>query len=156
MSRFDLTQETQTSIEIKVLGGYIYIDGTDIELPRKFANLMKEVEEGEKRMKQEELLLKKKNLSENKHQEALIDIMLKFINQTYKGINALFGEGSTDKIFRVKSLASLRHFIENITPIFEELSLDTQSYYDDYIKEAKDSGKYAPLDAPQDEIKDLG
>jgi len=122
MSRFDLTQETQTSIEIKVLGGYIYIDGTDIELPRKFANLMKEVEEGEKRMKQEELLLKKKNLSENKHQEALIDIMLKFINQTYKGINALFGEGSTDKIFRVKSLASLRHFIENITPIFEELS----------------------------------
>lgn len=148
---FNLNTSSQTEYEIKVKYGILYIDTTDIELPKKYQQMLNIVTKAEERMSQQELILKNKKLEKEKHDEQLVEIMIDFVNAVYEAINALFGEGSTDKIFRVKSLSAIQEFIQGVTEVFEEIGVDSQSYYERIAEE----NKFEPTERQDDKVKEL-
>lgn len=153
MRKFNLNQEVETSFEIEVLLGSIYIDSSDVELPSKVEKMYNTFDKGIKEIEQKEFLLNKKNLDEKQKNQEKLKIMLEFVDMAYKSINSLFGEGATDKIFRVKSIVAIETFLDNLIPIFQELEVLSDDIMAARIEKSK--CKYKPLEVNTSEIEEL-
>lgn len=153
-NKTSLIIQSETELEIEVIGGYVYLDSTDPELPRKIDDLYKSYDEHHKVYEQKDLTLSKSKLNEDEKNEQRIDNMVEYMNGTHNSINKLFGSGASKKIFRTKSIAGMEYFLESLPKLLDELQVVTGEYLDKRLN--KDREQYAPLeDVKDNEIEDL-
>ena len=153
-NKTSLIIQSETELEIEVIGGYVYLDSTDPELPRKIDDLYKSYDEHHKVYEQKDLTLSKSKLNEDEKNEQRIDNMVEYMNGTHNSINKLFGSGASKKIFRTKSIAGMEFFLENLPKLLDELQVVTGAYLDKRLN--KDREQYAPItDIVNDEIEDI-
>ena len=153
-NKTSLIIQSETELEIEVIGGYVYLDSTDPELTRKVDDLYKSYDEHHKVYEQKDLTLSKSKLNEDEKNEQRIDNMVEYMNGTHNSINKLFGSGASKKIFRTKSIAGMEFFLENLPKLLDELQVVTGEYLDKRLN--KDREQYAPLeDVKDNEIEDL-
>lgn len=152
-----LNQEVETSKKIEVLNGYIYIDSTDIDLPLKLDKFQRLVEEADSKMRRDELLLEKKNEGVKEYEQGYHKLMSNYFDKVYEGIDAVFGQDAHKKIFRVRSIAMLEHFLFTLPEELDRIGLvlDTESYLNKKREKAVASGKYKPLEVEDNEVKEL-
>lgn len=152
MNKYSIKKEAITSFEIECNFGSIYIDTTDIELSMKVNKMYEQAEDGRKNFEREEKKLVALKLSEEEHNERKVDAMLDYVNSTYRAINSLFGDGATDKIFRVKSITALEQFLDDVLPLLQEFTDISNHKLNERIEARK--GAYAPVEQIED-IEDL-
>ncbi|WP_300733622.1 hypothetical protein [Pseudomonas sp.] len=153
MKKYSLKQEASTSFEIEVINGSIYIDTTDIELPVKVERMFNTIDEAQKKMEKEEKVIKALKLDKAEADERLLDVMIDFINSTYESIDHLFGKGSTDKIFRVKSITGVFEFLEGLEPLLKEFKVISDKNLEERLIASK--GKYKPVEVDTSGIEEI-
>lgn len=123
---YNLNQETETTIKIKTINGYIYLDTTDVELPKKADKALAIINKAEQEFNSNSAVARNQ-----KSEEKMLDSMIKFIDRVYEAINILFGKGATDMLFRVKSIAGVEMFLEKLPEILEEAGVreKTEDYF---------------------------
>lgn len=151
MSKIKLNIESKSLIEIEAPFGSIFINATDVELPKKVDKMFDLYNEGISNIKAKEVIAKKKG--EYKDEDMIAD-MKEFIETIYQAINAVFGKGATKKIFQYKSLDTLESFLEQMPMILEQAGVKTKEYVDERLKSRS---KYAPTQIEGDsDTKVLG
>ena len=153
-NKTSLIIQSETELEIEVIGGFIYLDGTDVEMPRKVDKMYETYDEAKRALEQKELTIKKSSNDEKVKNEMTIDATVDFMESVYNAINKLFGKGACAKIFRSKSISAMENFLEQLPAILESLQVTTGAYLDKRLN--KDKEQYAPItDTVSDEIEDI-
>lgn len=153
-NKTSLIIQSETELEIEVIGGFIYLDGTDVEMPRKVDKMYETYDEAKRALEQKELTIKKSSNDEKVKNEMTIDATVDFMESVYNAINKLFGKGACNKIFRSKSISAMENFLEQLPAILESLQVTTGAYLDKRLN--KDKEQYAPItDIVSDEIEDI-
>jgi hypothetical protein len=110
----------QSLYEIKVANGSIFIDATDVEFKDKLEALRTEYKKAEEYL----------NGTEPKDDNEGVEIMKKFVYQTIAALEKLFGEGSGEKIFPIKSIGSVISFMEELPRELEQAGVKAQRFVD--------------------------
>ena len=153
-NKTSLIIQSETELEIQVIGGFIYLDGTDVEIPRKVDKMYETYDNARRTLEQKELSINKSNNDEKVKNEMTIDATIDFMEETYNAINKLFGKGACNKIFRSKSISAMENFLEQLPNVLEDLKVTTGAYLDKRLN--KDKEQYAPItDIVNDEIEDI-
>lgn len=135
---------SSTLHEIEVFNGSIFIDGTDIELDSKLKKM-------ESKIKQAEVMLQRAN-SNNEEEE--IQALKTFIYEAIGAIEILFGDGSAEKIFPIKSYSAVMMFLEALPEELSKLGVKTEQFYKERTTpEAR--AKYAPKEQKDDSHREL-
>ena len=152
MNKFSIKKEAITSFEIECNFGSIYIDTTDIELPLKVENMYDTAKKGQEKYDKRQRELKALKISEDEKDKETIKAQIEYINTTYKAIEKLFGEGATDKVFRVKSITALEMFLDDIAPLLEKFNTISQERLNERVKASKYE-QVKPLDNDIEELE---
>lgn len=119
--------------EIEVFNGSIYIDGTDIELDSKLKKM-------ESKVKQAQAMLDRSNAN---NEEEQLQALKQFIYEAIDAIELLFGVGSADKIFPIKSYSAVMMFLEALPQELTKLGVKTEQFYKERTSPEK-RAKYEP------------
>ena len=63
-NKTSLIIQSETELEIQVIGGFIYLDGTDVEIPRKVDKMYETYDNARRTLEQKELSINKSNNDE--------------------------------------------------------------------------------------------
>src|SRR5690554_1300102 len=136
----NLKLRSETLYEVETNNGVVSFDTTDIDFPERiekafelFNNALEEF------VKEEEVT----------DEEALVKIK-KYVDDNYKGIDLIFGEGASDKIFshngvKVRSVSTLEQFFEQLPKILEDAGVKQQEYMQKRLS-PENREKYKPKD----------
>ena len=72
-NKTSLIIQSETELEIQVIGGFIYLDGTDVEIPRKVDKMYETYDNARRTLEQKELSINKSNNDEKVKNEMTID-----------------------------------------------------------------------------------
>lgn len=137
MSDGKLIFKSETQYDIEVAGGIISFDTSDIDLPKKVQNMIDAYKSA----------LEKFETVDLDDEEATMKALDEFFNEVYAGIDGLFGEGASEKIFPLRLMSTLEPFLEGVANELEKAGVKQA----EYLKK-RTSPEYRQKYAPQDHL----
>ena len=129
--------KSETQYDIEVAGGIISFDTSDIDLSDKVKTMIKAYEGALKKFEGVSL----------EDEETTLKALDEFFNEVYGGIDALFGEGASKKIFPIRLMSTLEPFFEGLAEELEKAGVKQL----EYLKK-RTSPEYRQKYAPQDHL----
>lgn len=150
MTDGQLLFKPETQYDIKVANGVISIDYSDIELPNKINKMYEDVQKALNKTDKEVRKLESQGITG----EEVFLAQYKGIKDVFKAIDRLFGEGSADLIFPIKSLGAITMFLEMLPNELEKAQKKANKFMDKVTSnEYRDN--YAPIKGDNEEIEEL-
>lgn len=133
-NKIRIQNKNKYEIEVNDNGDTISFNVDDPELPLKFDNVFRKINEISSKIKSERLVIEKKK-DENtngllsKNERALYEMTYKYMKEMRNALDNFMGKGSCDKIFgNANYLGMYEELLDQLQPHFKKMKINAASY----------------------------